>query len=543
MFRKSIAAATTALVAAALVFGAVAAPASAADGTDTAPADGTATTTTSTPSADPTPTETPTEAVATDPSTPSAPITASDVQPQTEILAPALQCLPASAVSYTYNRQTNSGTITVANDEPTTYSDTLCEGFWVTATGWRFLNTAPGQNAMWPQGLIGYSEANGGKEITTVGSYDFGYPVTCGQGDIYAHNAPIQTPPTFLTSPSKSGDDTYPEYFLGNMFRDQGPYPTSTWTGPDDHTGQYCDVLDNKVVAPKVTVLTECGVSGKISWTDEEGKLTYALTSGNGKNGVNQVTATTHGDWVFSDNTTTHVYTIDLGSAKTCDVTPGDPTVTPAVCTEGGQTNGTIFVDQQPGILNYTITYPDRHTETVTASSISVPSGVYTVNVTAASGYVISGPTSWPLQVTVSLTGDCGQLPTDAALPTSVTWTDAVCSTGLGSITVGPSADYLAFIDYTIDGVKVTKPTTSVKAGAHLVTAALNPTTAAGDTIDGATSWNVTVKAASATCGQLKTLALTGVTPAAPLLAAGILLPAGVIMLLGAALIRRRRES
>ena len=49
--------------------------------------------------------------------------------------------------------------------------------------------------------------------------------------------------------------------------------------------------------------------------------------------------------------------------------------------------------------------------------------------------------------------------------------------------------------------------------------------------------------AASAACGQLKTLALTGTSPVAPLLAAGVLLPAGAALLLGAALIRRRRES
>jgi hypothetical protein len=256
------------------------------------------------------------------------------------------------------------------------------------------------------------------------------------------------------------------------------------------------------------------------------------------------VTATTHGDWVFSDNTTTHVYTINLGSAETCSVIPGDPTVQPAVCTDGTTPgNGTIFVVPQTGIDHYSVTFPDGHTETVVGTSISVPAGVYTVNVTPSTGYVIAGPTTWPLQVTVGPATDCGQLPTDAVLPTSVTWTNAYCSTGSGSITVGPSADYLEFIDYFIDGKHVTGPTTSVAPGTHVVTASVNQTTAPGDTLDRTDPWTITVSAASAVCGQLKTLALTGTSPVAPLVAAGVLLPAGLLLLIGAALIRRRRES
>ena len=179
----------------------------------------------------------------------------------------------------------------------------------------------------------------------------------------------------------------------------------------------------------------------------------------------------------------------------------------------------------------------------VTAASTSVPAGTYTVTVTAEPGYTLTGADQWPLEVTVDPAVDCGDLPTDAVLPTSVTSTAASCSTGSGSITVGPTADYLAFIDYSIDGQKVSGVTTSVKPGTHVVTAAVNQTTAPGDTLDDPGPWTVTIAAASVACGQLKTLALTGTSPAVPLLAAGILLPAGAALLLGAALIRRRRES
>jgi hypothetical protein len=561
MFRKTLAAATTALVAAIFTFGAVAAPAMADDASDPAAPSVTTTdtgaagadassTTTPTPDAAPqapadtTPAPADTTPAADPPPAPAASIgDASRIvsAPAAQTVTPEKQCLPSSAVSYTYDRISNSGAITIANPDSATYTDALCEGFYVTAAGWRFLNLE-GESYMWPQGLIGYTQANGGDAIVNVGSYDFGFPVTCGQGDVYASydKAKVAAPPSILDSPS----NPYPEYFLQDLFRDQGPYPTSMWTGPNDHTGQYCQVIDSQKVAPKVTVIDKCGVGGKISWEDQPGKVTYALTKGNGVTGENEVTATAGTGWVFPDNTTTHVYAITLDSPADCGVTPGDPSVTPAVCTEQGtQGSGTIVVDQKTGILNYTVTYPDGHTEAVTAASISVPSGTYTVNVTPAAGYQIAGPISWPLQVTVGPATDCGELPTDAVLPTSVTSKGATCSTGTGSITVGPTSDYLEFVDYFIDGTKVTKPTTAVKAGTHVVTAAVNQTTAPGDTLDSSGPWTLTIDPASVACGQLKTLALTGTSPTAPLLAAGILLPAGAALLLGAALIRRRREQ
>jgi len=559
MFRKTLAAATTALVAAIFTFGAVAAPASADDGSDPAAPTSTVTTdagaagtdtpanTTPSDSTPPAP-EAPPAAPETQPAAPETPpesTPAPDADPSTIVqstattaAAPEKQCLPNSAVSYTYKglQKINEGTITIVNPDPTVYTDDLCQGFYVTAAGWRFLNTNETDNYKWPQGIIGYQEANNGDPIVHKGTYDFGFPVTCGQGDIYASYSPIEKPNGILTYASTP----YQEHFLQGMFT--GPWPTSMWTTSSDSVGQFCDVLDSKVVAPEIKTTETCGVS-KISWKDETGKITYALTSGNGFSGVNVVTATTHGDWVFSDNTTTAVYTFNLGKNAQCDVTPGDPTVSPAVCTDGSQGNGTIFVDQQTGILDYTITYPDGHTVTVTTPSLSVPAGVYTVNVTTAPGYQLAGPNSWPLSVTVGPATDCGQLPTDAVLPTSVTSVGATCSTGTGSITVGPSSDYLEFIDYFIDGKKVNQPTTAVSAGMHIVTAAVNQATAPGDTLDNGGPWTIRIGAASTVCGQLKTLALTGTTPTVPLMAAGILLPAGAALLLGAALIRRRREQ
>ncbi|MGN6327050.1 hypothetical protein [Pseudolysinimonas sp.] len=564
MFRKTLAAATTALVAAIFTFGAVAAPASADGVSDPAAPASTVTTdagaagasdpttpaagsTDSTPSAPPAQPSAP-DAAAPAPDGSSAP-TSTTPAPTAIVrsaaapaVAPTKQCLPSSAVSYTYQglQKINAGVVTVVNPDPTVYTDYLCQGFYVTAAGWRFLNLE-GQSYMWPQGILGYNEANGGNPIVHVGTYDFGFPVTCGQGDIYASYSPIEKPSGILESPSKP----YQEHFLQGMFT--GPWPTSMWTGPSDSVGQYCDVLDDKKIAPEVT--TQCSAP-RISWTDQPGKVTYALTKGDGVTGENEVTATAGAGWVFPDNTTTHVYTFDLDDS--CGVVPGDPSSTPAVCTDGVVGNGTINVDLQPGVLEYAVTYPGGTTSAVTTPTISAPVGNYTVHVSAAPGHTLQnpgrwtviGPNSWQLAVSVLPPLDCGgQLPTDAVLPTFVKPFDATCSTGRGSIQVGPTADYLTVIDYFIDGVKVTQPTTSVSTGAHTVTAAVNQTTAPGDTLDNPGPWNVTVGADATACGQLKTLALTGTSPNGPLMAAGILLPAGAAMLLGAALIRRRREQ
>ncbi len=561
MFRKILAATTTALVAGALTFGAVAAPAF-ADGSDpSTTTDPTTTSSTSTTDsttdpapapADPAPATDPAPASPTDPTRPAPP--AADPTPsvagpaattEPAATAPALQgtkCLPPSAVSYTYDNTffdgspANQGDITVHQLDPTVYSDTLCYGFWVLAAGWQYEGLGT-----WPQTLEGTAAANNGQEITKVGTYPyhFGYPVTCGQGDVYAsYRGPIELPHEL------TGSSPDVENFLSQMgFVREDHNPNDTWMATDPS----CHVVTP--VAPQVTAQATCDAPGHISWTDIDGKISYALTKGDGKTGINEVTATALGNWIFPDGSTTHVFKhLYLGTPEDCPATPGDPSSSPAVCTDGVLGNGTISVDLQPGVLEYTLTAPGGKTTTITQATTSVPAGAYTVHVTALAGHVLADNPAqpwtvdgngWVSTVTVDAPTGC-QLPTDADFSIDWTSTNAQCAGGAGTITVGP-AEFAGFVNFFIDGKPVT-PGVAVKAAAgdHIVSA--TPADPA-DTVDNSPQ-TATVKPSGAVCPtQLKTLALTGTDASAPLIAAGVLLPAGVLMLLGAALIRRRRAQ
>jgi hypothetical protein len=265
----------------------------------------------------------------------------------------ASDCLTPSAVSYTYDPVTNSGVITV---KATQYSDTLCNGFWVTATAWKYTTTG-----VWPQVLDGYREANGGVEITKAGSYPYGIQPTCGQGDIYASSgSPVPTPTSALNGPNTP----YTEHFLHDMGF-SGPTPTYV----QQPTGS-CNVLDRDLVAPSVTPITACGIHGSISWTDQPGKVSYALTKGDGTSGLNQVTATAISPWVFDDDTTVHVYSIDLGTYTDC-VNPG-VTSSVGACTAHGDDPSTE-----------TVTFTFDNTGSTRAVVFAVPSAGISVSVAA----------------------------------------------------------------------------------------------------------------------------------------------------------------
>ena len=158
---------------------------------------------------------------------------------------PNPECIPDSAVSYTYDGSSNSGIITVADEESN--SGALCEGFWVTATSWKYKT-----DGMWPQSLDQVNYVNEKQQITVPGEYPFEAVMTCGQGDIYASFTEQPEPTATLNGPS----NPYGEHFLHQMGFD-GPFPTFF----NQPTG--C----NKVVpvAPAVTTATECGVLSTVS--------------------------------------------------------------------------------------------------------------------------------------------------------------------------------------------------------------------------------------------------------------------------------------
>lgn len=306
--------------------------------------------------------------------------------------------------------------------------------------------------------------------------------------------------------------------------------------------------------------------------------------------------------------------------------TPGDPSVSPEVCTNGVVGTGSITVDLQPGLI-YSITGVGNAVSIpeVTSTVTNLPAGTYQVSVAAKPGFVLSGADSWPLTeivlppvhcetitpltptittalgcttdgmyalpqqngvtwkvngiptipgayhvtgaATVDVTAepvdstwgfaagattewplvfttplDC--IPTLADQPTNATAQDEVCRSGVsggGSITVGQvgGVDFSKVVDYFIDGAPVTQITTPLAAGTYTVTAKPQ----GKDGLDGPSSWVLTIHAATAICGDLTTLALTGTDDRGWIVLAVILLQLGVGALAVRAVLNRRRTA
>lgn len=218
--------------------------------------------------------------------------------PDTSQCEPDLECLPRSAVSYTYVPATNSGVITVVNPNPSKYSNELCQGFWVTATSWKYTTTTK-----WPQIRDVVQKL---PKITSVGTYPYVAAVQCGQGDIYASFLAQPDPTEWLYGPS----NPFPETFLHNMGF-TGPSPTWTQTEPG------CNQIP--VEPPVPHAITECGVYGSIDIPADTEYVTYTLT-GNGQTGINTVTATAVTPYVLSGYPAGG-WTFDLGEYTDCELT------------------------------------------------------------------------------------------------------------------------------------------------------------------------------------------------------------------------------
>jgi hypothetical protein len=99
--------------------------------------------------------------------------------------------------------------------------------------------------------------------------------------------------------------------------------------------------------------------------------------------------------------------------------------------------------------------------------------------------------------------------------------------------------DFSKVVDYFIDGVPVTQTTTPLAAGTYTVTAKPQ----GKDGLDGPNSWVLTIHSATSVCGDLTTLALTGVDSMGWIVLAIILLQLGVAVLAVRAARNRRRVA
>lgn len=215
----------------------------------------------------------------------------------TSLCEPDLECLPRSAVSYTYIAATNSGVITVVNPDPSKYSNDLCQGFWVTATSWKYTSSDK-----WPQIRDVVQKLD---KITSVGTYPYAAAVGCGQGDIYASFNAQPDPTEWLYGPS----NPFPETFLHNMGF-TGPQPTWVQTEPG------CNEIP--VETPVPHAITECGALGSITIPADSEYVTYTLT-GNGTSGVNTVTAQAVAPYVLTGYPVGG-WTFDLGDYTDCEI-------------------------------------------------------------------------------------------------------------------------------------------------------------------------------------------------------------------------------
>lgn len=164
------------------------------------------------------------------------------------------------------------------------------------------------------------------------------------------------------------------------------------------------------------------------------------------------------------------------------------------------------------------------------------PAGSYTVWAVADDGYVIRGPSSFP--VTIAEPELPCDLTTHAELPTAVSWTHEQCTPAgrvMPTITVTPFPG----VSYFLDGQKITQKTTRVEVGEYVVTAQ------ADDPENTVTrsEWRIKLRADdSVMCGDLTTLALTGETPGGWLVLALVLLQAG-LALVAIQIVRARRPK
>jgi len=207
-------------------------------------------------------------------------------------------------------------------------------------------------------------------------------------------------------------------------------------------------------------------------------------------------------------------------TGQTCSTDPENPGTVP----------GFITVSNV-GTITYTITRDsDSSTYGYNANgkSVALEPGAYTVHPEAKSGSTLSSTADIHVTVT-AFDGKC-QLSTDA-LATPQVAKDPGCSAH-GSYTLSNSLNDPAAIIWTVNGFPAADGPHSVNGPATLTVHAAANAPTFGLTGGAQTDWTLTF-ADPSSCGDLKTLALTGTDDGTPLLAASALL-----MLLGVALMR-----
>lgn len=393
----------------------------------------------------------------------------------------------------------------------TTVNGEIVSGHWVN-TGTAFWHAIADSviNAVWgaggvPDNLVGGSQANpkGNVPLTYYGA-----PGSAGSAPYYA---------TEEENPSG--------------YTDWGPWSgwSSTNPGADTDTRDVeSRQTSNNDGTPSSTVYYVAGGSPSTTLTDANWTTHTQGTVGGSWTLINQRTIV---DEEAKDAYDENVY----GECPPTQITP------PAVSCLVNVVDDDLVLPATPGVLWKVDGGP------AVAGPVVVPltSSDVTIEAVPAPTYVFGpGQTTWTFEAGED--GPC-QIPTLATFPTNVTSTDQVCDAGKivgGTITVGVVGGTSFFtneVDYFLNGsaTPLAQQTVAVAPGTHTVTAVAHDP---NDSLDGQTSWTVTIGSAGLVCGDLTTLALTGAANQTPWMNVGLLLLAAGVALGAVHTVRRRAE-
>ncbi len=366
---------------------------------------------------------------------------------------PPPECIPDEYISYTYDASTNSGVVTVTQPAGDDYTDQLCAPLYVTAAVWAFNSPT----SLWTQTLVDSEEINDGVAITEVGEYEYGIPVECGQGDIYASRTAFPNPSPLLNGPNQPAWPEgvtpwdFQERFLHNMGFD-GPNPTYTYTDPG------CNA--ETPIEPTVSYIVECGTYGSISLPDDNPYVSYTVRNaagdivdvGDAREGEFTVTAHASFPYVLKDYPEGG-WTYDLGEYVECPVTP-TATPTPETCLDG---NGTITFGDVDGIASYSVEGIEG-TFAPGATLTGLSADTYTVSAVAEDGLQLATDSSpFDVEVTSSIE-NCGVATASVTLPDpdcelGQSWDDAQLSAQNASFgTVSVNDDLYVIVATAADG-------------------------------------------------------------------------------------------
>jgi hypothetical protein len=459
-------------------------------------------------------------------------------EPTEEEPADDATCIPNSAVSYVYEPETNSGSITVPELENST--GLLCDPFWVTAASWKYT-----QKALWPQILDKVQKLG---PITEPGTYEFAAPISCGQGDIYASYVQQPEPTDYLDASGVPFQEDMlhemgfsgpnPTYFAQDVecasvdptvdYRLGPCYPTGN--PPEGFSSKdVLLILDNSKSTVPVTFSIPTAID-VISPLDPQPSIERTLAAGE------VLEVQTNAIWNFGGGY--EVFFSGVYGVTIPNQIVEIPTFTG--CVVGTDPSASACGVANPEGVTFTrwirVELDNRVVYTidgvvVTSEYTEATAGKHTVEATGAPGYVLEPTAEESWSVNVEDTANC-DLPTHP-------FVTPLASCNATSYTLGSPEGVL----YSVNGVAGFGPGTYPVGGAQTVTVSATPDApnyAFETGFSNPTTWTFKFSGNGACAFDPPTLAFTGEGPAG---STGLLAGAAALLTLGLGglLVSRRR--